>query len=79
MGLDELLAEHVQKIHFSIAVCVHGQAPSAQSMASGAWSKTRAKPLGGVAGCGCLRSASVNVATIISTFTVIQRWKRKSR
>jgi hypothetical protein len=68
MGLDELLAEHVQTIHFSIVVRVHGQAPSAQSMASQAWSKTRAKTLGGVAGCGCLRSASMKVATIMSTF-----------
>jgi hypothetical protein len=34
MGLDELLAEHVQAVHFSVVVCVHGQAPSAQRMAS---------------------------------------------
>jgi hypothetical protein len=54
MGLDELLAEHVQTIHFSIVVRVHGQAPSAQSMASQAWSKTRAKTLGGVVGCGAV-------------------------
>jgi hypothetical protein len=34
MGLDELLAKHVQAIHFIIVVRVHGRATSAQSMAS---------------------------------------------
>jgi hypothetical protein len=44
--LDELLVEHVQVIHFSVVIRVHGQALSAPSMVSQAWSETRAEPLG---------------------------------